>query len=284
MDKKKEIIDYIKITIATFIIAFAIKNMYDPVNLVTGGFTGVGIILKSLTGIPLGITNIVLNLPIFILSIRFKGWKFVQKSLVATLLLSLGFAVVPSVEIVGEDILLSALFGGVMDGIGIGLVISTGATTGGTDMLAALIQRKLKHRSIIEIMQVINWMIVLLGLSVFGIRQALYALIAIFTMTMASDYIVEGMKFSKQVYIISEHSEEIADAILFKLNRGVTAIHAKGMYSKAEKEMLFCVVSKKEIVKIKEIVSKVDSKAFVILSDAREVLGEGFIENKDSNI
>ncbi|MDO4789215.1 MAG: YitT family protein [Johnsonella sp.] len=283
MDIKKEIRDYGVICFASIMIAFGIKNLYAPVGLVTGGFTGIGIILKSMTGIPLEVTNLVMNLPVFIISIRLKGWKFVQKSFAATIFLSLGFAIAPSVEIAKDDLLLCALFGAVLEGIGLGMVIATGATTGGTDMLAALIQRKLRHRSIIEIMQVINWTIVLAGLSVFGIRKALYALIAIFASTMSCDYIVEGFKFSKQAYIISERSDEIAEAIL-ALDRGVTALHAKGMYSKVEKEVLFCVVSKKEIVKIKEIVRKIDPKAFVIVSDAREVFGEGFIQQSTQDV
>lgn len=283
MDIKKEIRDYGIICFASLMIAFGIKNLYAPVGLVTGGFTGIGIILNSITGIPLEVTNLVMNLPVFIISIRLKGWKFVQKSLAATLFLSLGFMIAPSVEIAKDDLLLCALFGAVLEGIGLGMVIATGATTGGTDMLAALIQRKLKHRSIVEIMQVINWTIVLAGLSVFGIRKALYALIAIFASTMSCDYIVEGFKFSKQAYIISERSDEIAEAIL-ALDHGVTALHARGMYSKVEKEVLFCVVSKKEIVNIKEIVRRIDPKAFVIVSDAREVFGEGFIQQNAQDV
>ena len=116
------------------------------------------------------------------------------------------------------------------------------------------------------------------GASVFGIRSALYALIAIFCVAKVTDGLIEGLKFSKQAYIISQHYREIAEAIMEQMGRGVTSLEARGMYSDQEKKMLFCVVSKKEIVRLKEIVAEFDSSAFVIVSDAREVFGEGFIE------
>ena len=145
-------------------------------------------------------------------------------------------------------------------------------------MLAALIQRKLPHYTIAQIMQVLDAMVVFVGASVFGITYALYALIAIFAMAKISVGIIEGMKFSKVAFIISDKSEELAERIMKEMKRGATGISARGMYSGNQKEILFCVVSKKEIVQLKELVVGHDSQAFVIVSDAREVLGEGFIE------
>ena len=127
-------------------------------------------------------------------------------------------------------------------------------------------------------MQVLDGLIVVAGASVFGIRSALYALIAIFCVAKVTDGLIEGLKCSKQAYIISQHYREIAEAIMEQMGRGVTSLEARGMYSDQEKKMLFCVVSKKEIVRLKEIVAEFDSSAFVIVSDAREVFGEGFIE------
>ena len=177
-----------------------------------------------------------------------------------------------------DDIFLSALFGGIISGVGTGMVFLVSATTGGTDMLAALIQKRLKHYTIAQIMQVLDGLIVLAGATVFGLHAALYALIAIFCVAKISDGLIEGLKFSKQAYIISDHFREIADAILNEMSRGVTGLPARGMYSNSEKNMLFCVVSKKEIVQLREIVSRFDPRAFVIVSDVREVFGEGFIE------
>ena len=147
-------------------------------------------------------------------------------------------------------------------------------------MLAGVIQKYLPHYSIAQIMQVIDGLIVLLGMYVFGIRKALYAIIAVYLVTKVSDGIIEGMKFSKEAFIITDRPEEIADMILSEIQRGVTGLQARGMYSGREKTMLFCVVSKKEIVQLKERINEIDPGAFVIVSDAREVHGEGFIEKK----
>ena len=145
-------------------------------------------------------------------------------------------------------------------------------------MLAALIQRKLRHYSIAQIMQVLDGMVVLAGAAVFGVQYALYALIAIFCVSKISDGILDGMKFSKQAFIISDHYQEIANAIMTRMERGVTSLDGNGMYSGQERKILFCVVAPKEIVKIREIVREFDPGAFVIVSDVREVFGEGFIE------
>lgn len=270
--------DYALIILGAFIMGFAIKNIYDPVGLVTGGVSGIAIIVKSQFGIALWVTNTVLNIPLFLFSIKVKGWRFIKRTLIATATLSLSLYVIPDAPFLMNDLFLTALFGGIISGVGAGLVFACQATTGGTDMLAALIQRKMKHYSIAQIMQVLDAIVVLIGAGIFGITYALYALIAIFALAKVSDGIIEGLKFSKVAFIISEKSQEIAHAIIKEMDRGVTGLDARGMYSGERKNLLFCVVSKKEIVQLKELVVGHDSQAFVIVSDAREVLGEGFIE------
>ncbi len=257
---------------------FAIKNLYDPVGLVTGGASGLAIIIKDLTGLPLWAGNTLINIPLFLAAWRLEGLGFIRRTAVATAVLSFSLYIIPEMPVVTDDLLLAALYGGIVSGAGAGLVFLAQATTGGTDMLAALICRKLRHYSISQIMQILDGMVVVAGASVFGITKALYACIAIFMVSKVSDGILEGMKFSKQAVIISDRSEEIAQAILQGMDRGVTAIPATGMYSGKTRQMLFCVVSRKEIVRIRDLVWKYDPKAFVIMSDVREVLGEGFIE------
>jgi len=278
LNKNSIIRDYVLILIGSFTMGFAIKNIYDPVGLVTGGVSGIAIILKDQFEIPLWVTNTALNVPLFLASIRIKGWSFIKRTLVATVALSLSLYVIPEVPFLMEDLFLTALFGGLISGVGAGLVFISHATTGGTDMLAALLHRWIKHYTMVQIMQVLDAIVVMVGASVFGITYALYALIAIFALTKVSDGLIEGLKFSKVAFIISEKSGEIAQAIMKELERGVTGLDAKGMYSGKNKNVLFCVVAKKEIVQLKELVVRHDSQAFVIVSDAREVLGEGFIE------
>lgn len=280
MKINKTVRDYVLIVLGAFIMGFAIKNIYDPVGLVTGGVSGIAIILKDQFGIALWVTNTVLNIPLFIASVYLKGWSFIKRTLVATVALSFSLYVIPEIAFLTDDLFLTALFGGLISGLGAGLVFASQATTGGTDMLAALIQRAVPHYSIAQIMQVLDAIIVVVGASIFGVTYALYALIAIFAVAKVSDGIIEGLKFSKVAFIISEKTEEIAKDIIQVMDRGVTSLDARGMYSGARKDVLFCVVSKKEIVQLKALVVGHDSQAFVIVSDAREVLGEGFIEIK----
>ena len=278
MNRRSVAGDYGLIVVGTFLIGFAIKSIYDPVSMVTGGVSGLAIIAKELWSVPLWLTNTLLNIPLFAAGLYVMGWKFIKRTLFSTVMLSVSLYVLPEASYMGNDILLSALFGGIISGVGTGMVFLASCTTGGTDMLAALMQKRMKHYTLAQIMQVLDGIIVLAGATVFGIPTALYALIAIFCVSKVTDGLIEGLKFSKQAYIISDSSREIADAILERMGRGVTSLEARGMYSNEEKKMLFCVVSKKEIVKIREIVSEFDARAFVIVSDAREVFGEGFIE------
>ena len=278
--------DYLLITWGTALVAFAVASIYDPVGLVTGGFSGLSIIVKRLTepvipgGIPLGVTNLVLNIPFFLIAIRLKGLRYIVKTLFATLMLSAWLSVLPVIPLAQGDLLLSALYGGVFMGTGLGMVFVAQTTTGGTDLIAAIIQHFWKHYSIADIMQVLDALIVIAGASIFGIQMALYAIIAIYLVSKVSDGLIEGLKFSKAAFIITEKPEELSAVLMKELDRGVTGISARGMYSGDKKNMLFCVVARKEIVRLKEVTLELDPGAFVIVTDAREVLGEGFIEQK----
>lgn len=275
---------YLVIIAGTGLLAFAIKCIFDPISLVTGGFTGISILLKELTavfyegGIPLWFANIALNLPVFLLAWKIKGKRFIGRTAIATALLSGWLYVIPELDFVSGDYILAALFGGTISGIAMGMILWADATTGGTEMVGALIQCRLKHYSVAQIMQVLDGMIVLAGLYVFGLRPSMYAIVSIFITSKVTDTILEGMKFSKAAYIITDKYEEVSRIIMETLDRGVTGLEARGMYSGEKKCMLYCVVSKKEIVQLKELVHQIDLNAFVIVGDVREVLGEGFIE------
>ena len=277
-EKKTVIRDYCLIVLGAFIVGFAIKNIYDPQGLVTGGVSGLAIILKEKAGIPLWVTNLVVNVPLFLLSLKINGWKFLKKVVVAETAMTVALAVLPEWAFLKDDLLLTALFGGIISGIGTGMMLLCHATTGGTDTMAALIHTRLKHYSIARILQVLDAGVVLAGATVFGIQYAFYAIIAVMALGNTTDSIIEGMHFAKEAYIISDHKEEIAAGIM-DMGRGVTVIDAKGAYTGERKDMLLCVVSKKEIVEVKELVAQIDPRAFVIVNDVREVLGEGFMEH-----
>ena len=270
--KRSQLLEYLMIIAGTGLMALAINSVFDASGMVTGGFSGIAIIIKAGSqgiidgGIPLWVTNMSLNIPLFLIGWKINGFSFVKKALIGEIALSTWLAIEPVWNLAGNDLLLAALYGGVIQGVGIGLVFLGGGTTGGTDMMAAIIQKYLQHYSIAQIMQVIDAGVVLVGMYVFGIHKALYAIIAVYLVTKVSDGLIEGLKFSKAAYIITA--------------RGVTGISARGMYSGQDKLMLFCVVNKKEIVMLKEKVDEIDPEAFVIVTDAREVHGEGFIEKK----
>ena len=277
-------VDFLFIVLGTGIMALAIQCIFEPIGLVTGGFTGIAIIIRKVTaglvegGIPLWLTNIVLNIPVFLFALKIKGKRFIGRTVIGTVLLSFWLYIIPQVDLTQGDYMLSAIFGGVITGIGIGFVLLAKATTGGTDMVSVLIQHKVRHYSVVQILQVIDGAVVLAGLYVFGLKPALYAVVAIFITSKVSDALMEGMKYSKAAFIITDRYQEVADAIMTKLDRGLTGLDATGMYSGYKKTVLYCVVSKKEIVDLKDIVAEIDTKAFVIVTDAREVLGEGFLE------
>lgn len=285
MNSRPWYVDYLFIFMGTGIMALAIQCIFEPIGLVTGGFSGIAIIIRKMTagivegGVPLWLTNIALNVPVFITALIIKGRKFLGRTVIGTVLLSFWLYVIPQVDLTQGDYMLSAVFGGVITGIGIGFVLLAKATTGGTDMVSALIQKYVRHYSVVQILQVIDGMVVLAGLYVFGLKPALYAIVAIFITSKVSDALMEGMKYSKAAFIITDCYKEIADAIMTQLDRGLTGLDATGMYSGDKKTVLYCVVSKKEIVELKDIVAKIDPKAFVIVTDAREVFGEGFLEN-----
>ena len=285
MNSRPWYVDYLFIFMGTGIMALAIQCIFEPIGLVTGGFSGIAIIIRKMPagivegGVPLWLTNLALNVPVFIAALIIKGRKFLGRTVIGTVLLSFWLYVIPQVDLTQGDYMLSAVFGGVITGFGIGFVLLAKATTGGTDMVSALIQKYVRHYSVVQILQVIDGMVVLAGLYVFGLKPALYAIVAIFITSKVSDALMEGMKYSKAAFIITDYYKEIADAIMTQLDRGLTGLDATGMYSGDKKTVLYCVVSKKEIVELKDIVAKIDPKAFVIVTDAREVFGEGFLEN-----
>lgn len=280
--------DYLLIFVGTALMSIALNSAFDMNGLVDGGFSGIAIIVKSLTeswfgvGIPLWLTNIVLNIPMFFLGIKIKGIRFLAKTIWGTFSLSFWLYAMPIFPIVKGDLFLAVIFGGVLQGVGIGLVFLGKGTTGGTDMVAVLIQHYVKHMSVARIMQLVDALIVAAGAFVFGPKNALYAIVAIYIVAKVTDGLLEGMNYAKAVYVISDHADELSKELMSELDRGATGIPVKGMYKGKNRMMLFCIIGKKQIVRLKEIVVRIDPGAFLIVTDAREVLGEGFIENYTS--
>lgn len=293
MKKGGALLNYVYSLIGAFLMAFAVGNVLEPMHLVTGGISGLGIIIKQYSavwfqkqgwfagqaleqGIPLWITSIVFNIPLFIAAYKKKGIHFLGSSLWGAAWLTIFLAVLPEWDILPRDYVLNSLFGGLIEGLGIGLVLLAKSSTGGADLFATLLHERLPQYSIPKIMACHDGVIVALGFMAFGIENGLYALITIFIISRISDTVIGGFGHAMVAYIISDESQRIAGEVMRELNRGITGIGVKGMYRNKERTMLMCVASKKQLVYVKEIVSKYDPLAFVIITDARETLGEGF--------
>jgi len=279
----KAVNEYILITLGSVILALSIALFFNPHSLVTGGVSGIAIIIYELSyrwwgeSIPLWVTNLVFNVPILAVATKVFGLKTMAKTVYSMLTITFALYLADFLpDFMVNDLLLVSVFGGIAMGIGLSLVFMSKGATGGTSTLATLINLKVRYLSIAKIMLAIDVLIVGIGLMTFDIYRMLYAMIAIFICTKVIDTVLEGLNFAKTAYIISDKSEEVADNILHKLNRGVTSLHGEGMYSRQKRNVLLCIVSNKEIVELKDIVRSTDENAFVIVSDAREVLGQGF--------
>lgn len=286
LKKKKHLIrDYGFILLGTAIMGLAYKCVYDQIGLVTGGFTGLSIIIKSITativpgGVPLWLTTIVLNAPFFIIALIVLGKRFLGRTIFGTIMLSVWLYILPVIDIVQNDFIMAAIFGGVTAGAGMGFVLRARSTTGGTDMVATLAHKLFfKHVSIVKLLQILDGCVVVTGMFVFGLHNTLYSIVAIFISAKVSDLILEGFKNSKAAYIITDRYQEVTQAIFEDLDRGATGLHAKGMYTGKDRLVLYCVVPIKQIAALKELVVEIDPNAFVIVSDVKEVLGEGFLD------
>lgn len=282
--KPSKVRDAVFIVLGTFLMALGINMIYDPMQLVTGGVSGIGIVVEYYSGlifgyeVPLWVSTLAMNIPLFVIAFIVLDKKQLAGTTAATVLLTFFMWLLPTDAVLMDDLLLASLFGAICAGGGIGLVFAARATTGGTDLMGMIIQKKVRHLSLPVLIFIIDGTVVVAGAVVFGLEKALYAVIAVYVTSKVSNAMLEGMKYAKSIQIISDKYEEISSEILVKLDRGVTGVKSVGMYSKADKQMLVTVVSKKEALEVVDIVRGIDPAAFVIVSDVREVMGEGFHE------
>ena len=276
MSLKRKISSYGMLAVGTFFMAAGTNIVYEPMHMVTGGFAGIGIVLQEFFSVPLWAVTVILNIPLFIAAFYRFGIRFLEKTFFAAVCFSLLLAVVPQFPVRHTDYLMAAIIGGSLNGLGLALVFRQSASTGGTDLLASLLKLRFPSVSSGMILAMLDGSVVIAGMAVFGLRIGIYAVMAVFITSWLMDRILEGFRFAKMLYIISDKPEEISAGIMEKIHRGVTALEGMGMYSKKEKRILMCAVSRKEAVTVIHFVKQLDSQAFIVLSDAREVLGEGF--------
>lgn len=271
--------DYALIVLGTFLAGYAFAKFFLPYDLAPGGVTGVSTVLSSVLPLSVGVLSFLINVPLFLLGWKTVGWRFAARSFIAMTLMSFFIDVIPSGDLSGH-VTLAAVFGGVLLGLGLGLVVRAGATTGGTDMAAKMLHQVVGFVSIPTILLAIDAAVVLVAAMVFGVQAGLWALITLFASTKAMDMVIKGFNTAMQFMIISDQSEEIVRRIHREIDRGCTRLMAEGTYSGMPVGTLLCILSRMEAPRLKKIVAEVDPHAFVTVCDVHEALGRGFTGEK----
>lgn len=267
--------DYLLVVVGALVTAMSFCWFFLPYDIAPGGVTGIATVLSSLTGLSVGLLSFLLNLPLFMIGWKQVGWRFAARSFVAMMLLSLFIDVLPAHNMAG-DMMLASLFGGVLLGVGLGIVVRAGATTGGTDMAAKVVHRMIGFLTIPTILFAIDTVVVLVAGAVFGIQAGLWALIALFVSSKTMDVVIKGFNTAMQFLIITRESEKMVLRIHGDLDRGCTRLKAYGTYSGEAMDALLCVVARTEAARLKKLIAEVDPNAFVTVCDVHEALGEGF--------
>ncbi len=265
--------------VGALLVGISIGLVLLPVKITTGGFSGLATILYYLSDIPAEIGLILLNIPAFLITGKVLGIKYGIKSFIGMIFCSLGIRIGEAIPSITSDLMLSALYGGVISGLGMALTYRAGGSTGGTDLVARLVHEKKQHINMGEILLVVDGIIITAMSFIFeNIEIGLYSMVAAFVMTKMIDLILEGADYAKGVFIITNKEKEIADYIHTTLRRTSTKINATGTYTNEEKSILMCVVNKKQIPRLKEKILEIDNSAFTIVTTVTEAIGKGFKE------
>lgn len=288
----KYTLSLLQIFLGSAFLALSMNIFLIPYKIAPGGVSGIATVLFYLSGekIPVGIAMLAMNIPLFLAGLKVRGRHFIFKSIIGAVLLSviidltepwiadfLSRFLSNPVGTGTHDLLLFALAGGVTTGLGLGFVFKEEATTGGTDMAAALLNKAFPWVPVGKMLIILDGLVVLMAAIVFkSFQLGLYSVVALYVSAKTLDSFLEGINFSKSLMIISQKADSIAKSLMDKIDRGVTGLYGKGMYTGNSYTVLLCVVKKEEIHKVKNIVREIDPNAFVLLTDVREVLGEGF--------
>ena len=282
MEKKytKLIIEFIGLTLGCIFIAVGLNMFFKPYTIAPGGLSGLSVVISKLTGLSVSTIMLVIGVPLLLFSIKILGKKDAIKTFIGMILLSFIIKVTEPLASIQatNDILLSAISGGILLGIGLGIVFSVDGSTGGTDLIALMLNRIFPNMSVSKCLTIIDGMVVLsAGIANGNLETGLYSAIALYIIVKVIDAIISGFDYSKAFMIITTQPEKLRCAIVNDIKRGVTLLDAKGGYTNEEKNILLVVVNKKQQeVQLKKLIKNEDPNAFIIVSEAHEVLGEGF--------
>ena len=278
MEVKKQCLRYFQIFLGCFIVCMGFNLFLIQAHLLTGGLSGVALIIYYLLDIPVGMQNIVYNLPIIYLAYRVFGRLYAVDTILGTVILSViwdATAFLQSTVHITGDIMLNAIFGGVLAGIGFGLIFRSNANTGGLDVVGAVV-KKFWSIDVGTVIFVLNFVIVLGSSFIFSLEEALYTLVSIYVTAELTNRVAAGLNREKSIMIVSPRAQEICNDILANVHRGVTIIEGKGGFAREHKEILFVVVRLTQVSRVKTIVDHYDPQAFMIVSNTSEVSGKGF--------
>lgn len=283
--RSRPVRDYFFMTAGIIITAFALDAFLIPNKIAAGGVSGLATVIyyalkdAGLPTIPVGTQMLLMNIVLLAIGVRARGWRYGAKTIYGAVGLSVAVDVLALVvrPLAPNDQLLAVLWGGALAGIGMGMVFRVGGNTGGTDIVAQLLTKKISL-GIGQLMLAVDACVLLLAGLVLGPNLALYGAIAVFITGTTIDVVQEGLSTEKAAYIFSQHNDAIGQAILHELGRGATGFAARGLYSGEAREVIFCVVSRRELDDLKHIVHSLDPDAFLVISDVHEALGEGFKE------
>lgn len=274
---KKQIAEIFGTILGSFVISIGISLFLLPNQLSSGGIAGIGTIIYYLLKIPMGTTIILLNIPLFLISILKIGKSFFVKSLIGTISLSIFIDWLDKFKPLTQDRFLACIYGGIIIGVGTAIILKVNSSTGGTDMVTYIAKKYKPNIRTGNIIVIIDIIIVTLNMFFFReIEIGLYSGIAIYLMGKIIDILFEGIDFTKLIFIVSKKSEEIAEKIGKSIERGTTGIYGKGMYTNEEILILMCAVTRRDVSKVTEIAKKIDKNSFIIITNSREVLGQGF--------
>ena len=278
-DIKIFVMESLETMIGAFIMAVAVSFFLLPNELSSGGFSGIATIIFYLFKLPMGITMLILNIPLFLIATFKIGKSFFIKSIIGTVSLSLFIDWLNHFDPLTNDKILACVYGGFLTGIGTALILRAHASTGGSDLASIIVKEYKPNFRTGNLITIIDSIIVLLNVIFLkNIEIGLYSAIAIYLMGKVIDILFEGIYFTKLLFIISDESEKIAKLIERKVKRGVTGIFGKGMYTNSEKLVLMCAIGRNDLSEIKAIIKKVDPQAFLIITNSREVLVSVFNE------
>lgn len=273
---KHPVRDYILVLLGSLIVALALNWFLVPNKIAAGGVSGLATVIHYLVGLPVGVTMLLVNVPLFLIAIRSLGSRFGLKTFIGAIATALFVDLLaPWLHAPTTDPALASIYGGLLVGVGIGITFRAGGSTGGTDVAAQLLHRYFRL-GLGRMLLLADGFVILFAGIVFNAEAALYAFISVYLAARAIDFIQEGGTYAKAAFIVSMMNAEISGRVLHDMERGVTELQGQGMFTGEDRPVLFVIVSRAELVQLQRLVAEIDPRAFMVVTDVAEVLGEGF--------